>query len=1102
MTAATIEEIYLPRAILESLSNSVVISDATTPGCPVIYVNPAFEKLTGYAAAEVCGQNCRFLHRGDDQQPGVLEIRASVRERREARVLLRNYRKDGTLFWNELHLSLIHDEAGRLTHFLGIQNDVTAQVEATLRSERESSRIGNEANLILRTVGDGIYGLDENGVTTFANPAAEAITGWTAEEMVGKPQHAMIHHSHADGTNYPREACHIYKALRDGQVHSSDSEVFWKKDGSSFPVAYTSRPIMVDGRPRGAVVAFKDISLRKRIETWEKNKNGVLFGISSHLSLETTLTMIAQAFVDFYPATVVAVFRVSDGEVTLKAQAGMSEALRRELEASAVDNVGTTCGGVVAEMGKELLARRTYAKRPIFKEFSEDWVKACLAMPVRSTTGELLGVLEILAPDDSDVDRRVRKSIYNALDLARLAIEHHQLHSELVREHDRAEQALRESEDRFQIMADSCPVMIWVMGAEGGLEFINREYRELCGTTLERVAGEQWHVLLHPEDADRVTAVFMEAVRDQTAFEMESRILSASGKWRHLLSRGEPRLSSTGEFLGHIGVSVDITSQRMAADELMVTNLRLQQTTTQAKELAASAEVANAAKSAFLANMSHEIRTPMNGIVGMIQLLLTTSLTGEQKQYAEIAQSSGKILLSLIGDILDLSKIEAGKIAIESVEFNLRRTLSVLSETWRLQAEAKGVRLSLEMAAATPQRVRGDSHRFSQIVHNLLSNAVKFTERGEVALRAEVLEGGGDQVVMRVSVADTGIGIRVDQRAELFSPFAQADASTTRRFGGTGLGLAICRQLVELMHGEIGIESEEGKGSTFWFTLPLGVVSAMPHDERTNGLMAPAMALAIPAPLLERKCVKILVAEDNPTNRQVVMAQLGKLGFEADAAVNGVEAVAMLQHQAYDVVLMDCSMPMMDGYEATRRIRASGDVKTPIVAVTAHAMQGDREKCEQAGMNDFLSKPIDMQELEKMLTRWVLQPRRSEPMSEAAPEREPGLSIFDEGALLGRLMDVRELAGMVVQGFVGDFSNQLIALRGAVAERDSTGGRLAAHTLKGSSATVAACRLSARAREMERAAIAGNLDRFAELLPAAVEEFEVFRSELVETGWL
>ena len=228
VTAATIEEIYLPRAILESLSNSVVISDATTPGCPVIYVNPAFEKLTGYAAAEVCGQNCRFLHRGDDQQPGVLEIRASVRERREARVLLRNYRKDGTLFWNELHLSLIHDEAGRLTHFLGIQNDVTAQVEATLRSERESSRIGNEANLILRTVGDGIYGLDENGVTTFANPAAEAITGWTAEEMVGKPQHAMIHHSHADGTNYPREACHIYKALRDGQVHSSDSEVFWK----------------------------------------------------------------------------------------------------------------------------------------------------------------------------------------------------------------------------------------------------------------------------------------------------------------------------------------------------------------------------------------------------------------------------------------------------------------------------------------------------------------------------------------------------------------------------------------------------------------------------------------------------------------------------------------------------------------------------------------------------------------------------------------------------------------------------------------------------------------------------------------------------------
>lgn len=532
-----------------------------------------------------------------------------------------------------------------------------------------------------------------------------------------------------------------------------------------------------------------------------------------------------------------------------------------------------------------------------------------------------------------------------------------------------AEEELERQRDFARTLTNQMGQGLTVTDENGCFEFVNPSYAQMLDYEPSELIGKTPYDFTLPEDHwNLLNAQVKRSLGSVTTY--ETRLLGRNNKIVYALITGVPR-SVNGNYKGAITVVTDLTERltmekqlRQYADEIQQANIQLADARDRALE-------ASYLKSAFLATMSHEIRTPMNAILGMSELLLDTELNEEQREFANVIEASTQNLLAILNDILDLSKIEAGKLAIHPAPFN---PASVIMETMKLfspKAQQKNINVSVNVPPDAQTLVLGDAGRIRQVLSNLLSNAIKFTERGGAVFVTLSSSQIKDVMMTTFTVQDTGLGIPDAVKPKLFNPFTQADDSQTRRYGGSGLGLAISKRLIDLMHGEIGFETLEGKGSTFWFSLPLTMI-----NETTEVIAEKQMPRQKdPLPFVVTK--PALIVEDNLLNRDLISLQLRELGLNASYATNGKEAVELLKFQPdeYSIVLMDMNMPVMDGTAATKLIRENEAGTTrhvPIIAVTANVMTGTREFCLQAGMDDYLSKPITLQSMREVLEKWLV----------------------------------------------------------------------------------------------------------------------------------
>jgi len=1204
---------------VEQSPASIVITD--TAG-HIEYVNSKFTDVTGYAREEVIGKNPRVLKSGMNKPEKYEELWETILSGRSWQGEFLNKKKNGEVFWESASISPILDAKGEISNFIGVKEDITERKKTELMVTRFGRILDDSLN--------EIYMFDAETLKfVLVNGGGRSNTGYSMDELRDmtpldlKPSFSM------------ESFLNLLEPLRNGSEEKIQfTTSHRRKDGSFYDVDVYLQASIVD-ISMVYVAIILDITERRhaeaglmksrqslaeaqriaRLGNWEwdivtnelswsdeiyrifgldPEEFGATYefflGIVHPEDRELVDRSVNEALRDGKPYSIDHRIVLSDSTIRIVHEAG--EVIFNEL-GEPVRMVGTIQDITEHKIAEERITR-AYQQQGILKEILQLSLENIPLMEVLDRTLE-----KILSIEWLPIKRRgaIFLSDGEALELK----SHRGFSPEIIA---------------------SCASVPYG--------------RCICGLAAEK-ASLQFVASLDERHVIRYEGI-MPHGHYCVPIKSGKKVLGVINLY---VDEGHKSDRKQEEFLEAVADTMAGIIERIRAEEAQrqaklsaeEANKRLEKAVECASKMAIEAEAANNAKGQFLANMSHEVRTPMNGVIGLSALMLDTALDPEQKEYATMIKSSAEALMTIINDILDFSKIEAGRLEMEVADFDLETMIEETSDILAMQTQKKGLDFTYFIEPEVPSLLKGDQGRLRQIITNLIGNAIKFTQSGAISIRVGLEQKMSGWALVRFEIKDSGIGISAEKIGTLFEAFSQVDSSTTRRYGGTGLGLAISKRLAEMMGGEVGVESEHGKGSNFWFTAVFGMQDGAENsahgkeaglsglrvlvaddsesnrdllgrvlrqwgcecDAVSDGMVALSMlkdavaggrrydvvildkevpgldgertaaeiqrapdlagtrvvmmtplsnqgyitrlkgidiASYVTKPVKKRQLLNslmkgrtdemidetfptgptgdislrengffkgiVLLAEDNLTNQKVALAMLKKLGLQADTASNGLEALSALGSRQYDLVFMDCQMPEMDGYETTRRIREPGspvlNAEVPIIAMTANAMQGDREVCLKAGMNDYISKPINPGLLASVIERWLHKTNR---LPEAASERlEADREIFDKDGYIGRLAGDEGLAIEILKSFIDDMPGQIDRLRSAMEKGDTESVRRIAHTIKGAAGNTGAAAMEEIAKRIEEAAEAGDIGAASLKIPEMEDGFSRLRERL------
>ena len=1032
---------------LKAISQGVVI---TTPDQKIVSVNQAFTDQTGYSSSDIVGLTCRILQGPATSPASKQAIRDALSSGASYFGEILNYRKDESMFWNELSITPAFDEQGQLTHFIGITRDITERkstLEALQQSEldlleaEKSSHVGHwiwDASTNRISWSEEMKRIWQRDPTEFDGDILEMVRRTVVPEdqsiVIGTCKEAFEERDYYAPFEYRI-------VLPDGSIRN-----IWAKTGRKQKDAR--------GRIKRLTGTVQDITERKRAEE-ERRLN------DARMEQAFGSSPIGMALIDV-EGKVLRVNRVLCNMFGYTEE----ELLKHDWRKFTHPDDLNSDKHLVQQLLKGEIESYEIHKRYYHKDSTLVWLQLNISL-VRDAFGMPVNFVTQI----QDITQRLT---YEA-----------QL--------NQLSQAVEQSTEA-----------IIITDVIGKIEYVNQTFVTKSGYDKSEIIGRYPNILNSGKTPKDVFSNLWKTIRAGNTWRGELINKRKDGSLSVEYATISPLRQSDGTITHFVSTQEDINEKKKLGEELDKHRHHLEELVeSRTQELAVArqlAEAANRAKSNFIANMSHEIRTPMNGVLGMAYLALTSATDPKIRDYLQKIHLSGQHLLHIVDDILDFSKIEAGKMTIEGVDFSLEELMNKLLTIMNTKVAGRRLNLSVSIAPDVPMQMHGDPHRLSQILINYTNNAIKFTEQGEIKVRARKVQDTPSGWLVRFEVEDPGIGMTPEQQAKLFQSFEQADSSTTRKYGGTGLGLAISKQLAILMGGEVGVISEPGVGSTFWFTAML---------EQSRGQIVEKAGSTTPQNALARlkrinqteHPIRILLVDDNEFNQQVGTELLEASKCLVSVAGDGQQALDSIFANDFDCILMDIQMPVMDGLEATRRIRTNPKyAQLPVIAITANAMNEDRIHCLSAGMNDFIPKPFAPDILYSTILRWISDHTEEMILPEEVVEQAeipvlPNLSI-DLSVLAGLVGNAPDKIGKFALKFLDSAQRSLIEIKEARAANDLTGLCALGHRLKSSARTVGAGKFADLCHALEQLKAGGTLEDADSILEQLEPMLHIIEKEI------